>query len=551
MTVFDPSSTTNKYQPTAHSRIDFNLLIHFGFIFLFAVALQIIWTGKSLAEDSSKFSAFPLEKPFPSEASELSKFSEFKINDRRAGYNLDKNKPHGWKGSPQVNLKKLKQIGSIRAYSEYESIVIDNIENREGSTVGDYIYVSFRDVKLEVGDLFTVLSKKRLIRHPVYMSGEREKIPFIERRPAEAHNDLDTPLGVIMGNIVEVIGLIQIVEVGEKHSKAIVKESYWEVKPGDVLAPYHDPEYPDTRNETQSFPTKEGYLLAFKNEKDAAGYGDIAYIDMGKNDNVVPGDFFEIFTTPTHTIKAKWPQFRDRKIPMMRHLVGELQVVKVESETATVIVVKSFNQLRPGNEIKYKPREVPVLLAKMKKLHGAPNYGISDSEKARLLAEENLRNNRSADANRGFPEAEILDEDNSPFGWAGQEDDGKGSKMLTFRPTKHLTDIHFTFDQYDLDDASKKILRNNADYLKENPEVKVQIQGHTDDRGTNNYNLALGARRTSSIKNYLVSLGVEEDRMYVISFGEEQPFCLEAVEACRYQNRRAHFMIAIEEKDQF
>jgi peptidoglycan-associated lipoprotein len=301
-------------------------------------------------------------------------------------------------------------------------------------------------------------------------------------------------------------------------------------------------------------PNKEGYLLAFRDEKDAAGYGDIAYIDMGKDKNIVPGDLFEVFMTPTHTIKAMWPEFRDHKVPMMRHLVGEVQVVRVENETATVIVVKSLNQLLPGNQIKYKPRKVPVQLAGMRKLQGAPDYGMSDTEKTRLLGEENVQSKPSADANQVIQEAEILEDDNSPFGssaWNGQEGDGRDPKLLTFRPTTHLTDIHFTFDQFDLDDASKKVLKGNAEYLKEHPEVKVQIQGHTDDRGTNNYNLALGARRTNSIKNYLVSLGVEENRMYVISFGEEQPFCMETVEACWHQNRRAHFMIAIEEKDQF
>ena len=561
MTVLPPSSITSKYQPAIQARTDFSLLIHFGFIILFAVAFQIIWTGKSFAGDSGKFSAFASGNAFPSETRELSEFAQSSLVDGDIIYDFDKNKPQGWKGSPQVNLEKLKQIGFILPFSAYESSVINNIEDRGASSTGDYIYVELKNMKPEAGDFLTVLSRNRLIRHPVYMSGEKEKIPFSERRLAEAHEDLETPLGKIMGHIVEIIGVLEIVEVGEGHSKAIVKESYWEIKEGDSLVPYRDPEYPETRKEAQALPNKEGYLLAFRDEKDAAGYGDIAYIDMGTNENIVAGDLFEVFMTPIHTIKAKWPTLRDRKVPMMRHLVGKVQVVSVENETATVIVVESFNQLRPGYQIKFTPRKVPVQLAKMKKLKGAPNFGMSDSEKAKLLSEEAVQDLQSADASSannadgsGPQEAEVLEDDNSPFGSPGRNGlggDGRDPKLLTFRPTTHLADIHFPYDKFDLDDASKKVLKNNAAYLKEHPEVKVQIQGHTDGRGTNNYNLALGARRTNSIKSYLVSLGVEEDRMYVISFGEEQPFCMESVEACWHQNRRAHFMIATEEKDQF
>ena len=113
MTVLPPSSITSKYQPAIQARTDFSLLIHFGFIILFAVAFQIIWTGKSFAEDSGKFSAFPLENAFPSETKELSEFAQSSLVDGDIIYDFDKNKPQGWKGSPQVNLEKLKQIGFI------------------------------------------------------------------------------------------------------------------------------------------------------------------------------------------------------------------------------------------------------------------------------------------------------------------------------------------------------------------------------------------------------------------------------------------------------
>ena len=118
------------------------------------------------------------------------------------------------------------------------------------------------------------------------------------------------------------------------------------------------------------------------------------------------------------------------------------------------------------------------------------------------------------------------------------------AKMFNFRPTAELKDIHFKFDKYDLDGQSKEVLSSNASFLKQNPLVKVEIQGHCDDRGTNNYNLALGHRRAISTKKFLVAQGVDENRLRVISYGEEKPFCPDNNENCWWRNRRAHFMVS-------
>jgi len=115
---------------------------------------------------------------------------------------------------------------------------------------------------------------------------------------------------------------------------------------------------------------------------------------------------------------------------------------------------------------------------------------------------------------------------------------------LDFKSTNELQDIFFQFDQYDLDDTSRDILNKNASFLKaKNPMAKIEIQGHCDERGTNNYNISLAERRVQSTKIYLVSLGVDPKRIHIISFGEERPFCTESNEMCWSKNRRAHFRI--------
>ena len=117
-------------------------------------------------------------------------------------------------------------------------------------------------------------------------------------------------------------------------------------------------------------------------------------------------------------------------------------------------------------------------------------------------------------------------------------------RQLAYSPSDHLQDIHFTIDKFVLGSKSREILQNNAAYLMSHPNIKIEIQGHCDERGSNNYNITLGNRRTQSTKSYLVSLGVDENRIHTMSYGEESPFCFESNEKCWYQNRRAHFLVA-------
>jgi peptidoglycan-associated lipoprotein len=106
-----------------------------------------------------------------------------------------------------------------------------------------------------------------------------------------------------------------------------------------------------------------------------------------------------------------------------------------------------------------------------------------------------------------------------------------------------LKDIHFDFDKYDIRPEDTKILKESAAVLMKSPTVKIQIEGHCDERGTNEYNLALGERRCNSAKKYLISLGVPESRLSTISYGEERPLDPGHDEAAWIKNRRAHFII--------
>ncbi|MGH7332994.1 MAG: peptidoglycan-associated lipoprotein Pal [Candidatus Rokuibacteriota bacterium] len=117
------------------------------------------------------------------------------------------------------------------------------------------------------------------------------------------------------------------------------------------------------------------------------------------------------------------------------------------------------------------------------------------------------------------------------------------SAPTEFSAIDALRDIHFDFDKYDIRPTDAKILDENATWMKREPNHLILIEGHADERGTNEYNLALGERRAKAAMNYLVSQGIPARRMTVVSDGEERPGCAEKTEACWAQNRRAHFVV--------
>jgi peptidoglycan-associated lipoprotein len=112
-----------------------------------------------------------------------------------------------------------------------------------------------------------------------------------------------------------------------------------------------------------------------------------------------------------------------------------------------------------------------------------------------------------------------------------------------FMAVAALKEVYFDFDKYDIRPEDAKTLDANAAWLKSNGDNLVLIEGHCDERGTNEYNLALGERRAKATMNYLVSQGIQANRITIISYGEERPVCTEKTEACWAKNRRAAFLV--------
>ena len=106
-----------------------------------------------------------------------------------------------------------------------------------------------------------------------------------------------------------------------------------------------------------------------------------------------------------------------------------------------------------------------------------------------------------------------------------------------------LADVFFAFDRSELEAEARDLLQSNSDWIKQTPDVLIEIEGHADNRGTNEYNLALGARRAQAVTDYLVTLGNAPDRLSTISYGEELSVCGVDSEECWRKNRRAHFVV--------
>jgi peptidoglycan-associated lipoprotein len=109
---------------------------------------------------------------------------------------------------------------------------------------------------------------------------------------------------------------------------------------------------------------------------------------------------------------------------------------------------------------------------------------------------------------------------------------------------KEVRDAFYDFDKSDIRADARDALSQTAQFLRSYPQVKVAIEGHCDERGSTEYNLALGDRRAAAAKQFLVSLGIAADRMETVSYGKERPFCTTHDEECWQQNRRAHFVMA-------
>jgi peptidoglycan-associated lipoprotein len=106
-----------------------------------------------------------------------------------------------------------------------------------------------------------------------------------------------------------------------------------------------------------------------------------------------------------------------------------------------------------------------------------------------------------------------------------------------------LRDVFFAYDSFSISEEGRQALARDAEWVRMNATAQLKIEGHCDERGTSAYNLVLGEKRAKAVRNYLVELGVGANRLGVVSYGKERPFCAEHTESCYAQNRRGHVVV--------
>ena len=162
------------------------------------------------------------------------------------------------------------------------------------------------------------------------------------------------------------------------------------------------------------------------------------------------------------------------------------------------------------------------------KISSEPSTTTSEEEAARKRAEEEARQ-------KALEEENLREE--------GLSEQEARERMESERSMFENDDIYFEFDSIRLSPEAQEILTQKAAWLRKNPRARITIEGHCDDRGTNEYNLALGEGRANSAREYLVDLGIKESRITTISYGEERPVVTGQNEDAWARNRRAHFVI--------
>jgi peptidoglycan-associated lipoprotein len=176
---------------------------------------------------------------------------------------------------------------------------------------------------------------------------------------------------------------------------------------------------------------------------------------------------------------------------------------------------------------------LPVLLLTVNACHKRPPATASTRPPAAVTTPVAPPSSPRSDTAAAAPEATALDE-SQLF---------ERMTLEQLNASQPLNDVFFDYDQNLLRDDARQVLQRNAQWLSKWPQTKIRIDGHCDERGTTEYNLALGDQRAITVRDYLTSLGVSRDRIQTVTLGRESPFCTSTGESCWAQNRRGHFVI--------
>jgi peptidoglycan-associated lipoprotein len=284
---------------------------------------------------------------------------------------------------------------------------------------------------------------------------------------------------------VEIEGRLRVTEVIEGECATVIEEAYRALSIGSRVDFYKPL---DPRISLKQAPEgMEGRVIWSYEGVISLGQGTVVFLDRGSNDGVEAGQCYEIYRVPAAGTE---PSGRPHK-EHLSTVIGELLILRTEEQSSSALITQS---------------ELPMEVGELLRAGCAWEQRVAEAPPP------------------------VAPEEPAP-----PED--------TARRDFENVDVHFAFDSYALDELARDVLLEKARFLEDRPEVKILIEGHCDERGTEQYNLALGDRRAYAAKQYLMGLGIADERMNTVSYGEERPLDPGHNEEAWARNRRAHFVI--------
>jgi len=346
-----------------------------------------------------------------------------------------------------------------------------------------------------IGRVRTALAEKAVHigeGETVYLDvGSRQGIRVGDRLVAFT---LDKPRELKDLRIVVMEARLLVTAVKEEEAEATVEDSYRSVSLGARVDRY-EPRDPRIQLKPAA-PSLTGRIIWSYENLVSFGEGDVVFLNRGSADGVQPGQCYQVFRTPMEEVEPPTPSGRGdgKKKDHITSAVGEVIVLRAEERTSAALVRKSSLPLERGDRFRA----------------GCP-------------WEKELKPVQTAAAPKPAP--------------------GKDDAFKRAREEFENRDVLFPYDSYVLSHEARALLQDKAKFLKENPDVKALIEGHCDERGTREYNLALGDRRAQAARRYLTGLGIAPERMKTVSYGKERPVDPGHDEAAWSKNRRAHFVL--------
>ncbi|MGH9863268.1 MAG: OmpA family protein [Candidatus Acidiferrales bacterium] len=491
----------------------------------------------------------------------------------------------GYRAPEQANPKDVYCSGFLSSRIGSDLRVIGGVDaiGRVMYSDNDYVYLS------KGSDGGVGVGQRYMIVRPV----DNNSSPEVDAFTKEHHmtKEFKSPWyeKEYIGQYYQDVGQLEVKYVYGTTSTALVTHACDGVGEGDYLVPMQErpaPEYKPSSTFDRFAPPSglaSGVILPGKDFAYAMGQGDVLYAALGSSQGVKVGDYLRAYRAGTGTnFKGSygmrlghWERYRGipegADIPPLRQdlpreVLGEALVVHVGENASTAIITESLIEIHAGDFVELEPPAAPLAALTvvpatiMRGATATLSWGTRLAQTREITPGVGPVTSRTGSVNVSPTQTTTY---TLMVRGAGGEAQATATLTVVQPPppapapapapagpslqdmfNQNVQDIFFDFDKADITAEALAILKRAAAFLQANPTARVLIEGHCDEFGTAEYNMALGVRRAQMTKDHLVSMGANAAQLDTASLGKTRPFCTESRrEECRRMNRRAHFVL--------